>query len=156
MSVGQHWGRVRRGPHLEGLVGTEHRCDLVAAVGASHTAKLAYQSLAGLAVVGHLFFVIWAHQALGAERAMRQSASGVCKGADLPQSGLVPSLCWPNVGGEEFSWWCSMVPPGGTPWHQGEPFLQAPGISLASPFIYLTEMCGNNKNDGNLSLVLNN
>lgn len=56
--------------HLEGLVGAEHGCDLVPAVGAPHSAELAYQTLARLAVVGHLFLVVWAHEALGTERAM--------------------------------------------------------------------------------------
>lgn len=63
-------------PHLEGLVGAEHRCDLVPAVGAPHSAELAYQPLACLAVVGYLFLVVWAHQALGTERAMASSAMG--------------------------------------------------------------------------------
>ena len=49
------------GPHLEGLVGAEHRCDLVPTVGAPHSAELAHQPLARLAVVGHLFLVVWAH-----------------------------------------------------------------------------------------------
>lgn len=47
--------------HLEGLVGAEHRRDLVPAVRAPHSAELAYQALACLAVVGHLFLVVWAH-----------------------------------------------------------------------------------------------
>lgn len=86
------------GPHLEGLVGTENRCDLVPAVRASHSAELADQPLACLAVVGHLFLVVWAHQALGTERAMTQSANSVCKGADLHR---------PDGGAGEPRWWCS-------------------------------------------------
>ena len=52
---------MRQGPHLEGLVGADHWRDFVATVGAPHTAELAHQSLARLAVMGYLFLVIWAH-----------------------------------------------------------------------------------------------
>lgn len=63
-------GLDKGGPYLEGLVGTEHWCDLVPAVGAPHPAELTYQSLACLAVVGHLFLVVWAHKTLGTQRTM--------------------------------------------------------------------------------------
>lgn len=57
-------GGASRGPHLEGLVGAEHWGDLVPTVGAPHPAELAHQPLACLAVMGHLFLVVRAHQAL--------------------------------------------------------------------------------------------
>lgn len=72
------------------------------AVGAPHSAELAYQPLACLAIVGHLLLVVWAHEALGTERAVTQSANGACKGADLPEGqfgALPPWALW-----EEVSW----------------------------------------------------
>uniref|UniRef100_A0A452V0X3 Dolichyl-diphosphooligosaccharide--protein glycosyltransferase subunit KCP2 n=1 Tax=Ursus maritimus TaxID=29073 RepID=A0A452V0X3_URSMA len=38
-------GGARQGPHLEGLVGAEHGCDLVPSVGAPYSAELAHQPL---------------------------------------------------------------------------------------------------------------
>lgn len=83
MCVGARAEEVR-GLYLEGLVGTEHWCDLVPTVGTPYSAELAHQSLTCLTVVGHLFLVVWTHQTLGMQKIMKQSSTCVCKDADLP------------------------------------------------------------------------
>lgn len=50
--------------HLECLVGAEHRCDFMTCVRATNSAQLAHQTLAGFAIMRHLFSVFGAHQTL--------------------------------------------------------------------------------------------
>lgn len=71
MSVSEQFNSAGKGAHLESLVGTEDWGDFVPTVGTADPAELAYQPLTCLAVVGHLLLVVWAHQALGTQRTMR-------------------------------------------------------------------------------------